>query len=164
MRSIDARGLRHWVRQNLFDPWQVLGTAGMVVGIFALGLLAVNARELGRSTGQTTHDVQTSVSHPFPIDPSDEPSPAPAPAPVPQPASGQATPPPSGSRHLIHPATPVPDPSIIPTLVPSVSPTADATPTPTADATPTPSDTASPTPDPSAVSSLAWPIARRTSG
>ena len=163
MRSIDARRLRHWVRQNLFDPWQVLGTAGMVVGIFALGLLAVNARELGRSTGQTIHEFQTLVSQPLRIDPSDEPNPAPAPAPVPQPA-GQATPHPSGSRHLINPATPVPDPSIIPTLVPSVSPTADATPTPTADATPTPSDTASPTPDPSAVSSLAWPTARRTSG
>lgn len=164
MLSRNARGVRRWIRLNLFDWWQVLGTIGLVLGALAFAMLLVNARELGRSTGQTTHDVQTSVSHPFPIDPSDEPSPAPAPAPVPQPASGQATPHPSGSRHLIHPATPVPDPSIIPTLVPSVSPTADATPTPTADATPTPSDTASPTPDPSAVSSLAWPIARRTSG
>src|SRR5439155_17445256 len=113
MRSIDARRLRHWVRQNLFDPWQVLGTAGLVVGIFALGLLAVNARELGRSTGQTIHDVQTPVSQPLRIDPSNEPSPAPAPAPVPQP-SGHAAPKASASRHLTHQATPVPDPSIIP--------------------------------------------------
>ena len=163
MLSRNARGVRRWIRLNLFDWWQVLGTIGLVLGALAFAMLLVNARELGRSTGQTIHEFQTLVSQPLRIDPSDEPNPAPAPAPVPQPA-GQATPHPSGSRHLIHPATPVPDPSIIPTLVPSVSPTADATPTPTADATPTPSDTASPTPDPSAVSSLAWPIARRTSG
>src|SRR5438876_8530592 len=59
MRSIDARRLRHWVRQNLFDPWQVLGTAGLVVGIFALGLLAVNVGHVRPSSGGAFQLIQT---------------------------------------------------------------------------------------------------------
>jgi hypothetical protein len=135
-----ARGVRGWIRLNLFDFWQVLGTIGLVLGAFAFAILLANARDIGRT--RTIHEFQTLVSQPLRIDPSDEPSaePAPAPAPVAKPASGGATPRSAAARHVVRPAIPVPEASIIPTLSPSIQPTDTPTPTPTA------SDGPSPTP------------------
>src|SRR5207253_2038820 len=127
MQLRNARNVGHWIRRNLFDGWQVLGTVGLAVGAFGFALLLLKAGALP-STGSTFHLLETLVSE-VPLvhataTPTVEPTPSPpavAPAPGPQvapnpnathaPVRRVAPPPHSASA----PPPPIPSDTVTPT-------------------------------------------------
>ena len=148
MRSIDDRRLRHWVRQNLFDPWQVLGAAGLVVGILALGFLAMNARHARPSSDGAFQLIQTLLPESGNDRPRDKPGAQPSPSNhADSPPFNLAIPQPGPTRSTTHRPKPAPGASASPASpsdTPTPEPTVSETPTPE----PTPSDTPSPEPTP----------------
>jgi hypothetical protein len=149
----NARTARHWIRQNLFDGWQMLGAVGLLVGALGLGLLLMMAEHHLPDSGGTFKLVQTVVSDlPF-VHPSDEPTVAPSASPVaasPKPGPGAAiVPVPSATRSAVrHGGTPSRPGSPAATASPTDSSTASASPTPRP-GLPHPSVSPTPTPRPS---------------
>src|SRR2546430_7292955 len=62
MRLRNARSVGHWIRRNLFDGWQVLGTIGLAVGACGFALLLLKAGHALPSTGSTFQLLETLVS------------------------------------------------------------------------------------------------------
>src|SRR2546422_5753903 len=62
MQLRNARKIGHWIRTNLFDGWQVLGTIGLAVGAFGFALLLLKAGHALPSTGSTFQLLETLVS------------------------------------------------------------------------------------------------------
>ena len=58
MKPRNARNVGHWIRRNLFDGWQVLGTVGLAVGAVGFALLLLKAGALP-STGSTFQLLET---------------------------------------------------------------------------------------------------------
>ena len=46
MQRPNARAIGHWLRTNVFDGWQVLGTVGLAVGAVGFALLLLKAGAL----------------------------------------------------------------------------------------------------------------------
>src|SRR5204863_501111 len=59
MQLRNARNVGHWIRRNLFDGWQVLGTIGLAVGAFGFALLLLKAGHALPSTGSTFQLLET---------------------------------------------------------------------------------------------------------
>src|SRR5438046_5997315 len=59
MQLRNARNVGHWIRRNLFDGWQVLGTVGLAVGAFGFALLLLKAGHALPSTGSTFQLLET---------------------------------------------------------------------------------------------------------
>ena len=107
MQRPNARAIGHWLRSNVFDGWQVLGTVGLAIGAFGFALLLLKAGHALPSTGSTFQLLETLGSEvpmvhasatPVPI-PSDTMTPSPTPRPsIPQP-SVSPTPTPRPSIH-----------------------------------------------------------------
>src|SRR6059058_6149118 len=53
MQRPNARAIGHWLRTNVFDGWQVLGTVGLAVGAVGFALLLLKAGHALPSTGST---------------------------------------------------------------------------------------------------------------
>jgi len=150
MHRRNARSSGHWIRQNLFDCWQVLGTIGLLFGIFAFTILIGHSRHVLPSTGSAIQLLQTFVSNSPLAEPTVEPTAAPAPSPSPSPQGAVINlgPAPHMWRPPVQGVAPAPAPV----------PSATAAPTPTPLVAPTPSPrlciqkvcpTTSPTPTPS---------------
>jgi len=149
MHRRNARRSGHWIRQNLSDGWQVVGTIGLLFGMFAFAILIGHSRHVLPSTGSAIQLIQTFVSNSPLAKPSVELTDAPAPSPSPSPQVAVIQPAPA--THVWRP----------PTLgvAPAPMPAPSATPAPTPPPAPTPSPrlciqkvcpTTSPTPTPSA--------------
>ena len=59
MQLRNARNVGHWIRRNLFDGWQVLGTIGLAVGACGFALLLLKAGHALPSTGSTFQLLET---------------------------------------------------------------------------------------------------------
>src|SRR5438034_2823960 len=59
MHLRNARNVGHWIRRNLFDGWQVLGTVGLAVGAVGFALLLLKAGHALPSTGSTFQLLET---------------------------------------------------------------------------------------------------------
>ena len=96
--------LLHAVRLMLSDPWQVVGSAALIVSVLAVAMLFAHARTLNAHSGKHAHDPNlVSIASPNGTtnapDPVASPTPSPAPsasaAPRTQPLTGAQAAPPS---------------------------------------------------------------------
>ena len=130
MQLRNARNVGHWIRRNLFDGWQVLGTIGLAVGAFGFALLLLKAGHALPSTGSTFQLLETLGSEVPTIHatatPNVEATPSP-PAVAPAPGA-QVAPNPSATRAPVRRAVP---PRQSTSASPTSSPTDTVTPTPT---------------------------------
>src|SRR5438094_7923393 len=149
MELRNARNVGHWIRRNLFDGWQRLGTFGLAVGAFAFALLLLKAGHALPSTGSTFQLLETLGSE-VPMvhataTPNVQATPSPpsvAPAPGPQ-----VAPNPSATRAPVrHVAPPLPSATATPSAAPSDTVTPSPTPRPSIPNPPVPP---TPTPRPS---------------
>ena len=148
MQRRNARAIGHWLRSNVFDGWQVLGTVGLAIGAVGFALLLLKAGALP-STGSTFQLLQTLVSE-VPIvhasaTPNVQATPSP-PAVAPEPGP-QVAPNPSATRAPVRRVAPPPhSASATPLPIPSDTITPSPTPRPSI---PRPSVSPTPTPRPS---------------
>ncbi len=75
MQRRDARGFGHWIRLNVLDVWQVVGTLGLIVGTLTFALLIANGRHVMPTTGSAIQLLQTLVSNSPHVPPTVEPTP-----------------------------------------------------------------------------------------
>src|SRR5437667_426902 len=75
-------GFWRWTRLNLFDGWQVLGTIGLLAGVFVLSIMLAQTKHVLPSTGSAFQLVQTLVTDRPTPQASPEPSPAASAAPA----------------------------------------------------------------------------------
>lgn len=143
MRSRNARGSWHWIRSNLFDGWQVVGTIGLLIGTSLVVALVLNAKHRLPNTNaaiQLVHTIGSDAQHLLPeASPSAEPSASPSAEPS---------------------AAPSPDQTGVSQAQPAVKPTAVRSirrPPPTATSQPSggnPGPTATATPEPTPIGTV----------
>ena len=75
-------GFWRWTRLNLFDGWQVLGTIGLLAGVFVFSIMLAQTKHVLPSTGSAFQLVQTLVTDRPTPEPSSEPSPQASPTPA----------------------------------------------------------------------------------
>lgn len=126
MDSNSGKRLLRAIRVTVADPWQIFGTLALLVAIFAIAVVLVNAQNLRAQLKRGIHEFTivavTTPQPPTDRGPVDE-SPAPAPAPAPPPSTppetaltGQQSAPTAASRATAHAtprhtATPTPTPT-----------------------------------------------------
>ena len=134
MQRPNARAIGHWLRTNVFDGWQVLGTVGLAIGAVGFALLLLKAGHALPSTGSTFQLLETLGSEvpmvratATPPNVGATPSP-PSVAPAPGP---QVAPNPSATRAPVRPSAPPPhSASATPPPIPSDTVTPSPTPRP----------------------------------
>jgi hypothetical protein len=161
VRPQGARGVRYWTRLRGFDVWQLIGTAGLLIGVLGFSVLIVQIKVLPHTGSGFLLTVLSGTPRP-----SDEAQPSVAPSPGPSVERPSASPiaqrsgfpswtglpgSPSASPGTIVVWTPPPLPT--PTAIPSPTdrpglPKPNPTPTPTRPGLPKPNPSPTPAPTP----------------
>lgn len=126
MQRRDARGFGHWIRLNVLDVWQVVGTLGLIVGTLTFAILIANGRPVLPANG-AIQLLQTLVSNSPHAQPTVEPTPSTTPgpgatAPAPRP-SAPRVPAGAGGPAASQPAAPRQSPAPTPVSIPTPTPT-----------------------------------------